>query len=180
MFKVTFKSHFPEIKDIQDKKLRKQVVEVWGALHRQSGWKRIEDAPFGPGSQHTLVMHIKAVARNAVNIARSTMELHGIDVNLDHVIAGALLHDASKLLEYSDKGLAEKGKLLPHAFLGGAFAWKSSLPLGVVHIIVSHSSRASINAMTIEAVIVQHADHADCDSILFTEGKETVMARLKR
>lgn len=111
-----------------------------------------------------LVEHSVNVARTAINIAKNYSGL-----NLDVIIAGALLHDIGKQYELSDTGYTISGNLLGHISLGmlefqkcmGNIPYKAEL----LHIIVSHHGQlewgSPVKPNTREAYIVHIADLLD-------------------
>ncbi len=57
----------------------------------------------------------------AVAVAEILTRFHGTEIDRDRLLAGALLQDASKLVEYEPDGnggvrLSELGERFPHAF----------------------------------------------------------------
>jgi hypothetical protein len=78
------------------------------------------------------------------------------------LIAGAILADVGKLLEYELKdGKAVQGKYgayLRHPFSGVALAEECKVPPAVCHIIAAHAHEGDLVRRTTEAYIVHHAD----------------------
>jgi 23S rRNA maturation-related 3'-5' exoribonuclease YhaM len=89
---------------------------------------------------------------------------HGeLTVNMDVLIAGAILADVGKLLEYvlDDNGNAVQGtygKYLRHPFSGVSLAEEAGVPAEVCHIIATHAGEGNMVKRTTEAYIVHHAD----------------------
>ena len=85
-----------------------------------------------------------------------------LPVNLDVLIAGAILADVGKLLEYELKdGKAIQGnygKYLRHPFSGVSLAEACGLPPEVCHIIAAHAGEGDLINRSTEAYIVHHAD----------------------
>ena len=82
---------------------------------------------------------------------------------MDVLIAGAILADVGKLLEYEDDGeggsrQSPRGKYLRHPFTGVSVAMECGLPDAVCHIIATHAGEGNMVARTTEAWIVHHAD----------------------
>jgi len=90
-------------------------------------------------------------------------------LNKDSLVAGALLHDVGKLLEYERKD----GKIVKSAFgektrhpaAGAQLAEAGKLPNEVVHIIAAHSHEGDTMNRTPEAIIVHHCDFIDFEII---------------
>jgi len=86
-----------------------------------------------------------------------------LPVNLDTVIAGAVLADVGKLLEYEigpdgQARQSERGEALRHPFTGVALALECDVPDEVCHIIAAHAAEGDQVKRTTEAYIVHHAD----------------------
>jgi putative nucleotidyltransferase with HDIG domain len=120
---------------------------------------KVPDCPVSFMAHKRLVVHI---SRDAAN---KTEEFFGraLPVDLDTVIAGAILADVGKLLEYEGDGeggsrQSARGKYLRHPFTGVALAMECGLPDAVTHIIATHAGEGNMVARTTEAWIVHHAD----------------------
>ncbi len=85
-----------------------------------------------------------------------------IKIDMDLLIAGAILIDVGKLLEYDkvDGNLttSKAGKLLRHPFSGVSIADRFGLPPEVLHIIAYHAKEGDLAKRNVEAIIVHHAD----------------------
>ena len=79
------------------------------------------------------------------------------------LIAGAILADVGKLLEYEigpdgKSRQSERGEALRHPFTGVALAMECGVPDSVCHIIAAHAAEGDLVKRTTEAFIVHHAD----------------------
>jgi putative nucleotidyltransferase with HDIG domain len=87
---------------------------------------------------------------------------NALAIDLDTVIAGAILADVGKLLEYEkvdgEARQSARGKLLRHPFTGVALAFECGLPDAVCHIVAAHAGEGDMVRRTTEATIVHHAD----------------------
>jgi len=162
---------WPELDWIKDEDLREQTAKTWElALERSvltvNDLNRI---PFtllcGPDLKVTFMDHKRSVvhiAKDAGNTMNSMY--HGeLPVNMDVVIAGAILADVAKLLEYvlDENGKAIQGtygKYLRHPFTGVSIAEDCNVPAEVCHIIATHAGEGNMVKRTTEAYIVHHAD----------------------
>jgi putative nucleotidyltransferase with HDIG domain len=86
-----------------------------------------------------------------------------LPVDMDVLIAGAILADVGKLLEYESDGeggsrQSARGKYLRHPFTGVTLAMDCDLPDAVSHIVATHAGEGDMVARTTEAWIVHHAD----------------------
>jgi len=85
-----------------------------------------------------------------------------LPVNMDILIAGAILADVGKLLEYELDGKkpvqGKYGKYLRHPFSGVSLAEQAGVPPEVCHIIAAHADEGNLIKRSTEAYIVHHAD----------------------
>jgi putative nucleotidyltransferase with HDIG domain len=158
-----------ELAWIKNDKLREVTAKTWElALERSvltaEDLKRIPFTLLVPTKvtfmEHkTSVVHIAKDAGNQIN-----KFYHGeLPVNMDILIAGAILADVGKLLEYvlDDNGKAVQGtygKYLRHPFSGVSIAEECNVPAEVCHIIATHAGEGNMVKRTTEAYIVHHAD----------------------
>ncbi|MEM0466360.1 MAG: HD domain-containing protein [Candidatus Thermoplasmatota archaeon] len=156
---------FPELQWIHDKKLREKVVETWQKAAEKGRWHHIDQIPFTLLFENSglLVDHTKRMTQLVWAAAQTRSE----PLNKDVLVAGALLHDVGKLLEYELKNgkivkssLAEK---MRHPASGAQLAQECGLPESVVHIIAAHSHEGDTMNRTPEAIIVHHCDFIDFD-----------------
>ena len=92
-----------------------------------------------------------------------------IAINMDHLVAGGLLHDIGKLLEYENQGdrtvKSRRGELLRHPFTGAALSFKHGLPDEITHIIALHAREGEGAKRSVEAIILTHADFVNYESL---------------
>lgn len=155
---------FSELQWIKDEALRDKVVEIWKKAADRGKWNSLEDVPFTLLFENSglLTDHTKRIVR----LAKSVMETREEDLNEDYLIAGALLHDVGKLMEYElkDDGMvlkSEFGEKIRHPISGSKLAEECSLPKEVVHIIYAHSKEGDAIKRSPEAIIVHHCDFID-------------------
>lgn len=165
----------PELELLQDAATRDAVERVWTRAFALSPHERLEDAPFNPGAtRSTLVAHTRAVTQAADALARIVTELHGIAVDRELLLAAALLHDVSKLLEVDPDGSrSETGRLYPHAYLAGELARAEGLGDDVVNLVLTHTPVVNMEGRrVVEAQLLEHADLASAHLLLHDEGLE--------
>jgi putative nucleotidyltransferase with HDIG domain len=165
----TVKRLWPELEWIEDAGLRGAVTETWvRALERSPlDASDLEEIPFTllvPNCPATFMEHKRCV----VHIARKSAEAMGeflgraLDIDMDTVIAGAILADVGKLLEYEKvDGKAvqsQRGKHLRHPFTGVHLAMACGVPDEVCHIVATHAGEGNMVKRSTEAFIVHHAD----------------------
>ena len=160
---------WPEINWLKDEELRNNVLDCW-VYAIENSVLTVEDLEVIPFSllikdcNVTFMNHKRTVVQLSVDIAKKMKENFGdeISINMDILIAGAILIDVGKLLEYDkvDGKLttSKAGKLLRHPFSGVALADRFGLPPEVQHIIAYHSKEGDLGKRTVEAIIVHHAD----------------------
>ena len=105
----------PELQEISESGLKEKTVKVWQEAIKGGGWK-IEDLhkiPFTLLIEDTsvsLIEHTRAVTICCAEIAAALAKMYEgrVSINKDYLLAGALLHDVGKLLEYKK----EKDKIV--------------------------------------------------------------------
>ncbi|MCE1245043.1 MAG: HD domain-containing protein [Firmicutes bacterium] len=163
------KEIMPECMWIENEELRTKVLEVWCDAMEKGGWT-IEDLstmPFTllldpcPGS---FLDHTRSVTTVTYHSGQTLKKFFGdkISINMDYMIAGAILHDIGKLLEYEKKDgkvvTSPCGKSLRHPFSGVGLGFAGGLPHEVLHMIAVHAKEGDMGKRTPEATIIHHAD----------------------
>jgi putative nucleotidyltransferase with HDIG domain len=170
---------FPDLMHIKDATLRDKVAAVWNESLTTGcggkGWTfdEIRAIPFtllAGDIDLRFVEHLNSCCKQCIAIAGVLGSVFGsrVPVNLDLLIAGALLADVGKMLEF-DKDKAGKvikghmGDMLRHPFSGVALCYKHGIPAEVMHIVATHSHEGDKVDRTIESWIFHHADFIDFD-----------------
>jgi putative nucleotidyltransferase with HDIG domain len=175
-----FKIFLPEATQIRDPKLLDGVLRTWQLALDRGGWK-VEDMKHIPftllvGTTTSLLEHTRSVTRMAMAVARERR-----DLKMDYVIAGALLHDVGKLLEYEKRGgkvvKSKSGELVRHPVSGYGLTRETNLPLEVSHIVISHSDEGEKVRRTPESILIHHCDFIDFEIAKRRETNETVRKR---
>lgn len=160
---------WPELDWIEDGELREQVATTWTRALELSPLDPadLESIPFTllvPDCPATFMEHKRCVVHIARRGAEAMAEFMGrsLPIDLDVVIAGAILADVGKLLEYEkvdgEARQSVRGKLLRHPFTGVALAMEAGVPDAVCHIIAAHAGEGDLVQRSTEAIIVHHAD----------------------
>ena len=161
---------WPEIQWIASPKLREQVTQTWVKALERSPLKpddlnRIPFTLLVPNCPTTFMEHKRCVVHIARDSAEAMQEFMGraLPIDMDTVIAGAILADVGKLLEYEigpdgKSRQSERGEALRHPFTGVALALECGVPDEVCHIIAAHAAEGDLVKRTTEAYIVHHAD----------------------
>ncbi len=163
------KKIWPEIDWIKNDKLKAKVLDAWVYAIENSVLtpEDLEVIPFSlliKDCNVSFMNHKRTVVQLSVDIAKKMKENFGdeIKIDMDLLIAGAILIDVGKLIEYDkvDGKLttSKTGKLLRHPFSGVAIADRFDLPPEVQHIIAYHAKEGDHAKRSVEAIIVHHAD----------------------
>ena len=171
------KGLFPELEQIRDAGLREKVIDVWEDTIRTGGWEPREllDIPFtllAGDIEMQFIEHVRSCAKMCIAIEKVLGEVFGdrVPVNHDHLVAGALLADVGKLLEYDKdaQGHVIKGsfgQMLRHPFSGVALCYKHEIPAEVMHIVATHSHEGDRVQRSIESIVFHHADFTDFELV---------------
>ncbi|MFN8241570.1 MAG: HDIG domain-containing protein [Bacteroidales bacterium] len=165
------KNLWPELDWIKDEQLREKTAKTWELALGRSVLSAgdLEKIPFtllcGPDLKVSFMAHKRCVVHVARESGEKMNAFFGKDlpVNMDVLIAGAILADVGKLLEYEldSTGKAVQGKYgqyLRHPFSGVSLAEECGVPPEVCHIIAAHAHEGDLVKRTTEAYIVHHAD----------------------
>lgn len=161
---------WPEIGWISDSALRANVARTWElALERSpltvEDLNRIPFTLLIPNCATTFMAHKRCVVHIARRAAEAMQQFMGdtLRIDLDVVIAGAILADVGKLLEYEmgPDGRSRQsaaGEALRHPFTGVALALECGVPAPVCHVIAAHAAEGNLVRRSTEAWVVHHAD----------------------
>jgi putative nucleotidyltransferase with HDIG domain len=162
---------WPELEWIKDPSLREKTAATWQLALDKSVLKPadLEKIPFtllcGPDLKVSFMAHKRCVVHLAKECGEKMNSFFGqeLPVNMDVLIAGAILADVGKLLEYEldSNGRALQGRYgqyLRHPFSGVSLAEQCGVPPEVCHIIAAHAHEGDLVKRTTEAYIVHHAD----------------------
>jgi putative nucleotidyltransferase with HDIG domain len=160
---------WPELEWIKDKQLRQQVTDTWARAMEGSKLtlQDLNEIPFTlliKDCPITFMQHKQAVVHVAYESAKKMIDFFGdaLPIDLDVVVAGAILADVGKVLEYDKvdgKAVTSRfGCFLRHPFSGVGLAMASGVPEEVCHVIAAHAGEGDMVKRTTEACIVHHAD----------------------
>lgn len=170
---------FPDLMQIKDASLRDKVAAVWNEAITTGcggkGWsfdelRAVKFTLLAGDIDMTFVDHLNSCVKQCIAIAGVLKQVFGsvVPINMDHLIAGALLADCGKPLEF-DKDVSGSviqgsfGQMLRHPFSGVAMCYKHGLPAEVMHIVATHSHEGDKVQRSIESIIFHHADFVDFD-----------------
>lgn len=158
---------FPAFDEIGDISLRGQALRAMDMAMEKGGWNE-DNIALCPvtltwkNCDVSWVEHVSDVA--AVSIANYAAlgkyyKRHGVNVNRDIVIAGALLHDIGKLTEFAcSEGRAvyrKNHELMRHPLSGAVIAGLAGLPDILIHLIATHSFEGDKSYQTPESAFVR-------------------------
>ncbi|HRY99799.1 MAG TPA: HDIG domain-containing protein [Bacteroidales bacterium] len=162
---------WPELEWISDPDLRGKTARTWEIALERSVLSAddLRTIPFtllcGPNLKVSFMDHKRAVVHVARDAGNKMNEFFKdeLPVNMDVLIAGAILADVGKLLEYELNAEGKSvqgryGKYLRHPFSGVSLAEECGVPPEVCHIIATHAGEGNMVKRTTEAYVVHHAD----------------------
>ena len=167
----------PEINEIKDVSLRQKVIDIWTEAANYRGWtdELLLAIPFTLLAENvtiSFIHHVRAVCLMCIavdNVQESLHQDRRIPVNRDYLIAGALLADVGKLLEYEivDGGSVKSsfGRYLRHPFSGVGLAYKHDVPVEVMHVIATHAKEGAGEKRSPESIIFHHTDFIDFELV---------------
>lgn len=170
------KKYIPLIEQIQSEDLKEKVARVYLRILKEGTWKGADELTVMPGMKASQAEHQNAVAEMALELSRILSKVHRVDINQDYVLAGAILHDVSKFVEFEkgngEESLTKLGRLVQHGFHTAQVALEMGIPLEVAHIIIVHTPQSNLMPKTLEALVVFFADLLDFNSLRIIEGLE--------
>jgi putative nucleotidyltransferase with HDIG domain len=164
----------PEFSEIEDEDLRKRALAVWEEALSIGGWN-IDDLKRMP---YTLLVedvdisfpeHVSTVCRLCMAMQDVLAEVYAdrYEIDRDTLIAGALLADVGKLIEFREEDgeykWASMYQYLRHPFTGVGLCFKHNIPEAVMHIVATHSWEGDKFKRRPESIIFHHADFTDFD-----------------
>jgi hypothetical protein len=163
---------FPEINDIGDESLRGKVVSVWEDALKLGGWKpsdlmRIPFTLLADDVQIMFPEHVRTVCQMCIAMEKVLKDAYGSRANVDHdvLVAGAMLADVGKCLEYVERDgrivKGQAGEYLRHPFSGVGLCYKHGVPDAVMHVVATHSKEGDHVKRFPESIIFHHADFTD-------------------
>ncbi|MDU4959377.1 MAG: HD domain-containing protein [Sporomusaceae bacterium] len=169
----------PEINWLDQAALREAVITCYVEAMAAGGWQPqdLDRMPFAlalDGCKVSYLRHTRAVTRMCRGILAEYNTIYlgqgGFRLDPDRLLAGALLHDIGKLLEWTETpdgrfGKSETGKLLRHPLSGAALALRNGIGYDIAHIIAYHSHEGDTAERSPEAEIVNKVDMMNFYSI---------------
>lgn len=163
---------FPEADWIEDEELKRKCLAALSDSFKRGNWTAdtMEQLPVSVTRVHCPelnrgAMHVRVVVQIAASIYDLLETMYGKQLGLrDTVIAGALLHDLGKpmeftLMENGEPGYGPDAKIMRHPLSGAILADEHGLDKEIVHIIATHSFEGDTSYKTLAAKIVCAADN---------------------
>jgi len=157
---------------IKDENLRKLVVDflkdpkLSHKDFRKYPMEKLENARTIFGStaltaERDILNHSIALADLCIKTSEILQEKYGIPINVDNLVAAAILHDIMHLYEYkrTEAGVEHTGLTLDHTTLAVAELYHRGFPEELIHIIAAHAGEAGLTTpRNYEALIFHHLD----------------------
>lgn len=167
---------FPQLERIGAEMLRQQVRECWLMAISEGRWEvdDLEAIPFSflGTPDISLAAHTRNVTDSALALGRVLGPAYAghFRIDFDILLAGGLLHDVGKCLEYERRpdgtfAVSPDGRLRRHPISGTALAARCGLPEAVQHIIAVHSREGDGGYRSPEAWIVHHSDFVNFEPL---------------
>lgn len=174
--KVDISALFPELDEINEEELRNKTAKTLKKAIVLGKWtlEDLKSIPFTllipelVGADQipkvSIIDHIRAVTQLCINVY-DKYEAFGLadHLNKDELIAGGLLHDVGKFVEYERNTEGKivqtrAGKLIRHPAQGLELAYEFDLPLAVRQAMVFHSKEGDKIYRLPEVEIVHRCD----------------------
>ncbi|WP_337476151.1 HDIG domain-containing metalloprotein [Acidaminococcus timonensis] len=159
---------FFELKEINDEILRNKTIEALTMAIEKGGWTtetvKLVPVTLNWNTKCTLLEHIHTVTQMCIAgypLVAKFYEQNGVPFRRDYVVAGALLHDIGKFLEFAmQQGVLthSKNAFMRHPFLGAEIAEKAGIPQELIYLIAMHSFEGDKSKHTAESDYVRRLD----------------------
>jgi putative nucleotidyltransferase with HDIG domain len=167
----------PEFNLIKEAGLKDKALSVWEEALVEGGvsLEEIKKIPFtllADNVESTFLEHVRTVCRMCDAMAEVLISAYGkrAKINRDYLIAGALLADIGKMIEFEKRPdgsiiKGKKGDMLRHPFSGVGLCFKHDIPYEVMHVVAVHSKEGDHAKRSPEAIIFHHADFTDFELV---------------
>lgn len=170
----------PEIDWIECRELQEKVVASYADALTTGGWEPedMDKIPFTlliPDCPFSYLDHVRGVTRMAKSAmdefnARYASKDKKFAMDSDTLVAGALLHDVGKLIEFEKdaSGATVKsrmGKDLRHPFSGTVVALRNGVSTRIAHTIANHAHEGDGTLRSPEGVLINKADFMNFEGI---------------
>jgi len=136
---------FPDLARVRDASLRAAVSDQWRYVSERNpvhtDIERIPAHPSLPVERYgSLAAHIRAQMALSLVLVPTYAKEWKIDLDLDHFLVCAAVHDSAKVIEFFEEGgdlVATPG--FDHAYEGAKIALQVGLPREIAHMIAVHT-----------------------------------------
>ena len=157
---------------IKDTDLRAKVVKAWVVACERGGWTDVSELTNMPFTLLTdtqginFIEHTIAVTEGAVGLAKAQEAIYAnmpYTIDYDRLLAGGLLHDVGKLMEFEKDGQggyrkSRSGKCARHPISGTALAYELGFSDEVLNTIACHAKEGDGRPQVVETVLIHQAD----------------------
>ncbi len=168
---------------IGNTELREKVVKAWVLACERGGWKSLDDLRAMPFTLLTntrginFIEHTIAVTEGAYGLAKAQEAIYRempYKIDYDRLLAGGLLHDVGKLLEFErdEQGTFRKsrsGMCARHPISGTAVAYEIGLSDEVLNTIACHAKEGDGRPQVVETVLIHQADFGTFNPLVMME-----------
>ena len=157
---------------IQDGDLRSKTVRAWVLACERGAWQSVDELRKVPFTLLTdcrgvnFIEHTIAVTEGAYGLAKAQEAAYRempYAIDYDRLLAGGLLHDVGKLLEFEPDGAggyrkSRSGQCARHPISGTALAYEVGLSDEVLNTIACHAKEGDGRPQVLETVLIHQAD----------------------
>jgi putative nucleotidyltransferase with HDIG domain len=168
---------------IGDKDLRAKTVQAWVLACERGGWKSLDELRQMPFTLLTdtrgvnFIEHTIAVTEGAYGLAKAqeaTYRELPYKIDYDRLLAGGLLHDVGKLLEFERDAQgnfrkSRSGMCARHPISGTAIAYEVGLSDEVLNTIACHAKEGDGRPQVVETVLIHQADFGTFNPLVMME-----------
>ena len=169
---------------ISDKDVRDKTIKTWVLACERGGWKNVDELREMPFTLLTdtrgvnFIEHTIAVTEGAYGLAKAQEAAYRempYQIDYDRLLAGGLLHDVGKLLEFErdEQGRFRKsrsGACLRHPISGTALAHEAGIrDEMVLNTIACHAKEGEGRPQCVETVLIHQADFGTFDPLVMME-----------
>ena len=168
---------------IGDDKLREKTVKAWVVACERGGWKTMADLMKVPFTLLTdcrgvnFIEHTIAVTEGAYGLAKAQEAAYAnmpYAIDYDRLLAGGLLHDVGKLLEFEPDGQggyrkSRSGMCARHPISGTALAYELGMSDEVLNTIACHAKEGDGRPQCVETVLIHEADFGTFNPLVMKE-----------
>jgi putative nucleotidyltransferase with HDIG domain len=168
---------------IEDPELRAKVVKAWALACERGGWESVDELRAMPFTLLTetrgvnFIEHTVAVTEGAFGLAKAQeAAYHQVPYHIDYdrLLAGGLLHDVGKLLEFERDGKggfrkSRAGMCARHPISGTTVAHEVGMPDEVLNTIACHAKEGDGRPQVLETVLIHQADFGTFNPLVMME-----------